>query len=194
MFRGTLLLICLLSFDLAFADDTGNVNFPIHSGSVEKRLSGLETVVFVPLLALKKDTGWSTYDYSFTGLGFAAGYRHFPINRLGWSAGASYMQLARSGGDLRDLITADANAGIMFSPGVYLRGGLNFSYFLRAPTNPYVTRLTPGLGGQVGAGWQFGEQIFAEIQYMYYRQSGLDGATSVTVSEAGPKFSFGAMF
>ncbi|PWU18321.1 MAG: hypothetical protein C5B49_07350 [Bdellovibrio sp.] len=94
-------------------------------------------------------------------LGIGIGYAKLPIRDIGYLANASFLQ-SNIQSTTFQFIRIDGNATYGINKTVYLKSGLNLTKMVRGPIND---KFEPGLGYQLGAGFQVTQRISADLTY-----------------------------
>lgn len=105
-------------------------------------------------------------------LGFSLGYAKLPVQELGWTTSATYMDI-KNNGESDGLARIDGNLAYAFTSIVNIKGGLNISKLTSSAGN----KLNAGMGFQGGVGVQLTRNFGLDLGYTQMNQSGsLEGA------------------
>lgn len=120
--------------------------------------------------------------------GVAVGYAYLPINRLGYTANVSYLDLLNNKFDI-GLIRVDANVAYALTPTLNVKTGANYSEFNRKDFRSSYSGLA---GFQASLGLQLNKNFGIDAGAVLMRQK--EKAEGALLSEAGPEVSLAGTF
>lgn len=124
-------------------------------------------------------------------LGLSVGYASLPVQELGFTANAAYLQVREDSNTDTSILRVDGNLAYALSSMVNFKGGLNVSN-LRVKDGG--DRVQPGLGLQASAGFQFTRNFGLDVGYVVMNQKSSSNGIDFQYQESGPELSLNGTF
>lgn len=179
-------LILLVFLGLAARAETQSISIKNERPEITGARAplGVRVALLVPLLTQYGDvrgTEATTMSNLDGIMGVSVGYARLPCRKLGFLGGVSFMEV-RSEGAGAGLARIDANAAFAIDERLYVKGGANFSQWMRGE----LSSLGGQIGFQGGIGYRFTSRYGLEAGYTQMRQqSGEDSQISEEGAEIG---------
>lgn len=123
----------------------------------------------------------SASDHIDEALGFSLGYANLPVQQLGWTTNATYIDIKNEDVSA-GIVRVDGNLAYAFTPIFNIKGGLNISQFT---SDEELRKLNAGIGFQSSIGVQLTKNIGLDIGYTHMSQSGSLDGVKLDVEESG---------
>ncbi|MEK2689755.1 hypothetical protein [Bdellovibrio sp. GT3] len=122
-------------------------------------------------------------------LGLSVGYASLPVQELGWTVNATYIDIQNQGSSA-GIARIDGNFAFAFTEIINLKGGLNISKITGSNSNEY----DPGIGFQGGFGFQITKNFGIDLNYTEMAQSRTSDLTRIDIKESGFEVGLNATF
>ncbi|MBX7231332.1 MAG: hypothetical protein K1X29_04510 [Bdellovibrionales bacterium] len=186
----TVLLATVLVASTSFAQNTLTAKMPTNDGISSK---GFRIGVVKPMLEADYKLSYQgqhlEIEENLEALGFSLGYASLPVQELGWTTNATYMDIKSEGGSV-GLARIDGNLAYAFTSIINVKGGLNVSKF----TSREISKYDAGIGFQGGVGVQITKNFGLDLGYTQMNQSDSVNGVKVNLKESGVEIGLNGTF
>jgi len=179
----TVFLAMALVASSSFAQNTSTAEMPTNDGISSKgfRIGIVKPMLDADLKASYQGQSFSNKEKLDEALGFSLGYASLPVQELGWTANATYMDIKNEGSST-GLARIDGNLAYAFTSIINIKGGLNVSKLTSGENHD---KINAGIGFQGGVGVQLTRNFGLDLGYTQMNQSGSMDGVKVDLKEAG---------
>ena len=128
--------------------------------------------------------------------GFSLGYAYLPLRTLGFTTNLSYLALTKDSESI-NFGRLDGNMTYAFNRTFNLQGGANISRITSGGDGSF-SKLSPGLGGQIGLGAQLTKNFGLDLMYVQMNQAGnieiIGGTVKMATQESGAELNLSGTF
>ena len=188
----TVLLATVLVASTSFAQNTSTAKMPTNDGISSKgiRIGIVKPMLDVDLKASYQGQSSSNKERLDDTLGFSLGYASLPVQKLGWTTNATYMDIKNEGSST-GLARIDGNLAYAFTSIINFKGGLNVSKLTSGEDH---NKFNAGIGFQGGVGVQLTKNFGLDLGYTQMNQSGSFEGLKVDLKEAGVEIGLNGTF
>jgi hypothetical protein len=174
-----------------YAQNASTAKMPIDDGmsSIGFRISLVKPMLDADIKASYKGNSFGNKEKLDETLGLSVGYARLPIQELGWTANAAFMEI-KSEGTTTGLARIDGNLAYAFTSIVNIKGGLNLAKLTSGGGSNY----SAGLGIQGSVGIQLSKNFGIDLGYTQMNQSGSTNGANVALKEAGMEIGLNGTF
>lgn len=186
-----LLLATAFVASTSFAQNTSTAKMPTDDGISSKgfRVGIVKPMLEADIKASYQGQSFGNKEKLDEALGFSLGYASLPVQELGWTANATYMDI-KNNGESTGLARIDGNLAYAFTSIINVKGGLNVSKLTKSESSKYDA----GIGFQGGVGVQLTKNFGLDLGYTQMNQSGSSDGVKVDLKEAGVEIGLNGTF
>lgn len=186
----TAFLAMALVASSSFAQNTSTAKMPTDGMSSKGfRIGIVKPMLEADIKASYQGQSFGAKEKLDEALGLSLGYASLPVQELGWTANATYMDIKNEGSST-GLARIDGNLAYAFTSIVNVKGGLNISKLTKSENSKYDA----GIGFQGGVGVQLTRNFGLDLGYTQMNQSGSSEGVKVDLKEAGVEIGLNGTF
>lgn len=187
----TVFLAMALVASSSFAQNTSTAKMPADDSISSKgfRIGIVKPMLEADIKASYQGQSFGNKEKLDEALGLSLGYASLPVQELGWTANATYMDI-KNNGESTGLARIDGNLAYAFTSIVNVKGGLNVSKLTKSDASKYDA----GIGFQGGVGVQLTRNFGLDLGYTQMNQSGSSDGIKVDLKEAGVEIGLNGTF